>query len=94
MWRPQKYGETTRARLMLTAPLGATWLLDTLGQPAAPAYYVMWYGAAASGVFGKVDVGLLQSGRTAMARQRRSSTGRFKPFAANCRKRRPLPIPK
>ena len=28
-----------------TAPLVSTWLIDTLGQPLAPAYYIMPYGA-------------------------------------------------
>jgi MHS family proline/betaine transporter-like MFS transporter len=28
-----------------TAPLVATWLIDTFGQPLAPAYYIMLYGA-------------------------------------------------
>ena len=28
-----------------TAPLVAAWLIDTLGQPLAPAYYIMLYGA-------------------------------------------------
>jgi len=28
-----------------TAPLVATWLIDTFGQPLAPAYYIMVYGA-------------------------------------------------
>ena len=27
-----------------TAPLVSTWLIDTLGQPLAPAFYVMLYG--------------------------------------------------
>ena len=27
-----------------TAPLVATWLIDTIGQPLAPAYYIMLYG--------------------------------------------------
>ncbi len=28
-----------------TAPLVSTWLIETLGQPVAPAYYIMLYGA-------------------------------------------------
>lgn len=28
-----------------TAPLVSTWLIETLGQPLAPAYYIMLYGA-------------------------------------------------
>ena len=28
-----------------TAPLVSAWLIETLGQPLAPAYYVMLYGA-------------------------------------------------
>ena len=28
-----------------TAPLVSTWLIETLGQPLAPAYYIMAYGA-------------------------------------------------
>ena len=28
-----------------TAPLVSTWLIDTLGQPLAPAYYIILYGA-------------------------------------------------
>jgi MHS family proline/betaine transporter-like MFS transporter len=27
-----------------TAPLVSTWLIDSLGQPLAPAYYIMLYG--------------------------------------------------
>ena len=27
-----------------TAPMVATWLIDTLGQPLAPAFYIMLYG--------------------------------------------------
>jgi hypothetical protein len=28
-----------------TAPLVSTWLIETLGHPLAPAYYIMAYGA-------------------------------------------------
>jgi MHS family proline/betaine transporter-like MFS transporter len=28
-----------------TAPLVAAWLIDALGEPLAPAYYIMLYGA-------------------------------------------------
>ena len=29
-----------------TAPLVSSWLIETLGHPLAPAYYIMLYGAA------------------------------------------------
>jgi MHS family proline/betaine transporter-like MFS transporter len=33
-----------------TAPLVAAWLIDTFGQPLAPAYYIMLYGAIGLGL--------------------------------------------
>ena len=34
-----------------TAPLVSTWLIDTLGQPIAPAYYIMLYGAIGLAIY-------------------------------------------